>query len=130
MRQVKSYSNIWHIGKVIYALSDDFHLPFPITLTQIMFFVSSLFVVVVLKNIPPISLINNFLIKYLCIPGFFTWFMSKKTFDGKSPFGFLRSSISYLFRYKVTYAGRKVKLDKVMLNTVIKSTKGDLNCSL
>ena len=51
-------------------------------------------------------------LKYLGIPVAVTWFMSQKTFDGKKPLGFLRSFISYHLRFKVTFAGKKVKEQK------------------
>lgn len=41
-----------------------------------------------------------------------TWFMCQKTFDGKKPYGFLKSVIAYLVRPKLTYAGKTVKLGK------------------
>ena len=107
MREIRVYSNIWNVGKVIYSLS-DFKLPFPVEVSQMVFFISSLFFVIVFKNIPPFSLTNNFLIKYLAIPLLFTWFMSKKTFDGKSPFSFFKSVLTYYFRPKTTYGGKRV----------------------
>ena len=39
-------------------------------------------------------------------------FMCQKTFDGKKPYGFLKSVIAYLVRPKLTYAGKTVKLGK------------------
>lgn len=38
--------------------------------------------------------------------------MSQKTFDGKEPFGFLKSVIAYMVRPKLTYAGKPIKLKK------------------
>ena len=32
-----------------------------------------------------------------------TWFMSQKTFDGKKPYCFLKSQITYALRPKITY---------------------------
>ncbi|HDB3785806.1 TPA: conjugal transfer protein, partial [Staphylococcus aureus] len=46
------------------------------------------------------------------IPVAFTWFMSTKTFDGKKPYGFLKSVIAYALRPKLTYAGKKVTLGR------------------
>lgn len=46
-------------------------------------------------------------LKYFGIPVAFTWFMSTKTFDGKKPYGFLKSVIAYALRPKLTYAGKK-----------------------
>lgn len=60
------------------------------------------------------------------IPVAVTWFMSQKTFDGKKPYGFLKSSISYLLRPKVTYAGKAVKLKTELLNTAITAVRSDV----
>lgn len=35
-----------------------------------------------------------------------------KTFDGKKPYGFLKSVIAYALRPKLTYAGKKVTLGR------------------
>jgi len=44
--------------------------------------------VMLLGNLPPLSLINGALLKYVGIPVGLTWFMSQKTFDGKKPYSF------------------------------------------
>lgn len=36
--------------------------------------------------------------------------MSQKTFDGKKPYGFLKSIILYSLRPKITYAGKTLNL--------------------
>lgn len=111
MKKLKSYTRIWSVDKVIYAIN-DFKLPFPVTFNQMTWFVISLLVVMVLGNIPPLSLIDGALLKYVGIPLALTWFMSKKSFDGKKPYGFLKSVIAYYSRPKITYAGKPVKLQK------------------
>ena len=90
MKKVKSYTSIWNVEKVIYAIN-DLQLPFPVTFTQMTSFILSLFTVMMLSNLPPLSLIEGAFLKYLGIPVFITWFMSQKTFDGKNPYGFLKS---------------------------------------
>ncbi len=111
--------------KVIYAIN-DFQLPFPVTFTQMAWFVVSLFAVIVFAELPPLSMIDGAFLKYVGIPVAVTWFMSQKTFDGKKPYGFLKSSISYLLRPKVTYAGKTVKLKTEMHNTAITAVRSDL----
>ena len=111
--------------KVIYAIN-DFQLPFPITFTQMAWFVVSLFVVILFGELPPFSLIDGAFLKYFGIPVALTWFMSQKTFDGKKPFGFLKSSFIYLVRPKVTYAGKPVKLGKEKFDTAITAVRSDL----
>ena len=53
-----------------------------------------------------------------------TWFMSKKTFDGKKPYSFVCSVIAYALRPKVTFTGKPVRLKKHSENadiTVVRS---------
>ena len=111
MKKIKSYTSIWAVEKVIYAIN-DFHLPFPVTFNQMAWFVLSLLFVIVFAHVPPLSVIEGAFLKYFGIPVAITWFMSQKTFDGKKPLGFLRSFISYHLRFKVTFAGKKVKEQK------------------
>ena len=106
MKKIRSYTSIWSVEKVLYSIN-DFRLPFPITFTQMTWFVVSLFAVMILGNLPPLSMIEGAFLKYFGIPVAFTWFMSTKTFDGKKPYGFLKSVIAYALRPKLTYAGKK-----------------------
>ena len=111
MKKIRSYTSIWSVEKVLYSIN-DFRLPFPISFTQMTWFVVSLFAVMLLGNLPPLSLIEGAFLKYFGIPLALTWFMSQKTFDGKKPFGFLKSVIAYMVRPKLTYAGKPIKLKK------------------
>src|SRR5690625_4926573 len=74
MKKLKSYTRIWSVDKVIYAIN-DFRLPFPVTFNQMSWFVLSLLLVMLLGNLPPLSLINGALLKYVGIPVGLTWFM-------------------------------------------------------
>ena len=120
MKKIRSYTSIWSVEKVLYSIN-DFRLPFPITFTQMTWFVVSLFAVMILGNVPPLSMIEGAFLKYFGIPVAFTWFMSTKTFDGKKPYGFLKSVIAYaLDVYKrQTYMGADVdwyiKADDIVL---------------
>ena len=123
MKKLKSYTSIWSVEKVIYAIN-DFKLPFPVTFSQLAWFVISLLTVMLLGELPPFSLIEGALLKYVGIPVGLTWFMSQKTFDGKKPFSFLKSIIAYFVRPKTTYAGKVVKLEKEKMNqgiTIVRS---------
>ena len=117
MKKIKSYTSIWRVEKVIYAIN-DFQLPFPLTFSQMAWFVVILF-----GELPAFSLIDGAFLKYFGIPVAFTWFVSQKTFDGKKPFGFLKSCVSFLLRPKVTYAGKAVRLKKETFNPVITTVR-------
>lgn len=80
MKKIRSYTSIWSVEKVLYSIN-DFRLPFPITFTQMTWFVVSLFAVMILGNLPPLSMIEGAFLKYFGIPVAFTWFMSTKTFE-------------------------------------------------
>ncbi|EGO8087657.1 conjugal transfer protein [Enterococcus faecalis] len=125
MKKIKSYTSIWSVEKVIYAIN-DLQLPFPITFTQMTWFIVSLFLVILLGNLPPLSMIDGALLKYLGIPVALTWFMSQKTFDGKKPYGFLKSILTYLVKPKITYAGKPVKLQKQTLNEYITIVRSEM----
>ncbi|MGU8456264.1 conjugal transfer protein [Clostridium perfringens] len=125
MKKIKSYTGIWNVEKVLYAIN-DFNLPFPVTFTQIVWFVLTEFFIIMFADLPPLSMIEGAFLKYFGIPIAFTWFMSQKTFDGKRPYSFLKSQITYTFRPKITYAGKAVKLHKQDFNetiTVVRSVK-------
>lgn len=85
MKKIKSYTSIWSVEKVIYAIN-DFQLPFPLTFSQMAWFVVSLFVVILFGELPPFNMIDGAFLKYFGIPVAFTWFVSQKTFDGKKAF--------------------------------------------
>ncbi len=126
MKKLKSYTRIWSVEKVIYAIN-DFRLPFPVTFNQMSWFVLSLLAVMLLGNLPPLSLIDGALLKYVGIPVGLTWFMSQKTFDGKKPYSFLKSVLTYSFRPKVTYAGKPIKLRRVKVNENMTAVRSELH---
>ncbi|EIT2192145.1 conjugal transfer protein [Enterococcus faecalis] len=125
MKKLKSYTSIWAVEKVIYAIN-DFQLPFPVTFSQMAWFVLTLLAMILFGNLTPLVFIQGAFLKYLAIPACVTWFMSKKTFDGKHPYGFLRSVILYLVRPKVTYAGKKVTLNKQKVQLEITTVRSEV----
>ena len=56
MKKIKSYTGIWNVEKVLYAIN-DFNLPFPVTFTQITWFVITEFIIILFGDIPPLSMI-------------------------------------------------------------------------
>ena len=94
MKKIKSYTGIWNVEKVLYAIN-DFTLPFPVTFTQITWFVITVFAVILLGDFLPLSLIEAAFLKYFGVPVALNWFMSQKTFDGKNPYSFLKPPITF-----------------------------------
>lgn len=71
-----------------------------------------------------LAMIEGAFLKYLGIPVFITWFMSQKTFDGKKPYGFLKSIILYSFRPKIIYVGKSIKFKSKIIDentTIVRS---------
>ena len=122
MKKIKSYTSIWSVEKVIYAIN-DFQLPFPLTFSQMAWLVMALFVVILFGELPPLSMIDGVFLIYFGIPVAITWFVSQKTFDGKKPFGFLKSCVSFFLRPKVTYAGKAIKLKNQKFNTSVTAVR-------
>lgn len=125
MKKIRSYTSIWNVERVLYSIN-DFQLPFPVTFSQMAWFVASLFVIIFFGNLPPFALISSDLVKYFGIPILITWLMSQKTFDGKKPYGFLRSVVTFALRPKVTYAGKTVRLGKEKLNTAVTAVRSEI----
>lgn len=111
MKRLKSYTDIWNVEHTLYGVG-NLTLPFPVTYTQIAWFVISLMLVLFLNKYPPFNMIDNELLKYIALPVAMTWFMSKKTFDGKKPYRFLISVLGYMFRPKETWCGKRVVYGK------------------
>ena len=108
--------------KVIYAIN-DFQLPFPVTFSQMAWFVVSLFVVILFGELPPFNMIDGAFLKYFGIPVAFTWFVSQKTFDGKKPYSYIKTMVLYALRPKVTYAGKAVNLHKQKFEETITAVR-------
>ncbi|EAF3529880.1 conjugal transfer protein [Listeria seeligeri] len=110
-RKIKSYTGIWNVEMVLHAIG-DLKLPFAVTGSQIVWFVVLMLIMITLNDVPPFNFTQSVLFKDIAIPFALTWFVSKKTFDGKKPYSFLLSIISYYARRKVTTKQRAVKLNQ------------------
>lgn len=124
MKKIKSYTGIWNVEKVLYSIN-DFNLPFPITFTQMAWFILTEFIIILFADLPPLSMIEGAFLKYFGIPVALTWFMSQKTFDGKKPYSFLKSMATYAMRPKTTYAGKAVNLHSQMLQENITAVRSE-----
>ena len=113
--KIKSYTKIWTIEKMLYAIG-DINLPFAMTFSQVAWFVSLLMFMIMFGNMQPFTSIENPVVKYVLIPAGITWFMSKKTFDAKRPYRYVMTVLAYVCRPKITYAGKK-RIFKVQKQT-------------
>lgn len=124
LKRLKSYTSIWSVEKVFYALG-DWNLPFAVTGSQITWFVISFLMVIILKDLPPLNLIDNKLLVYGVLPIAFTWFMCQKTFDGKKPFNFLLSFLVYLMRSKATYGGKPIRYKRMKIDKAVTAVRSE-----
>ena len=122
MKKIRSYTSIWNVEKVLYAIN-DVNLPFPVTFTQITWFVLTEFIIILFADVPPLSMIEGAFLKYFGIPVALTWFMSQKTFDGKKPYSYIKTMVLYALRPKVTYAGKAVNLHKQKFEETITAVR-------
>ena len=87
MKKIKSYTSIWSVEKVIYAIN-DFQLPFPVTFSQMAWFVVSLFVVILFGELPPFNMIDGAFLKYFGSPSLLLGSYRKRPLTGKSHLDF------------------------------------------
>ena len=124
MKQVKSYTSIWNVEKVIHAVG-VVNLPFPATITQIGYFTGTAVVCLMIHNLPPFVYIKSFVVWVaICVGN--AYLMSKKSFDGKNPYRFLCAAFNYLIRPKETYAGKRVVYRKKTVNEYITAVRRDI----
>ncbi|HEF7293030.1 MULTISPECIES: TcpE family conjugal transfer membrane protein [Bacillaceae] len=109
---LKTYNSVWQFEKPLYGIL-DISLPIDVTYRQAGFFLGGVALVYLLNQIPPLSLIHLDLVEYLFIPGFLTWFFTKKQLDGKAPHRFIMRVILFHFdekqknRYKAVTVPKK-----------------------
>ena len=102
MRRVRSFTGIWRVQKILYAVGDR-NLPVPLPFAWIAWFVVSFALMLVFGGFLP------GLWRYGIIPVGIATVMGRLTFEGKRPDRFLRSVISHLLGPKLTFAGKAVR---------------------
>ena len=125
MKKIRSYTSIWSVEKVIYSIND---FKSAISPSRSHRWRGSWCRCLQLCSwgTPPLSFIDGAFLKYFGVPFALTWFMCQKTFDGKKPYGFLKSVLAYLVRPKLTYAGKPVKLEKEYPAQPITAVRSDI----
>jgi len=101
MRRIRSFTGIWRVQKILYAVGDK-SLPFPLPFAWIAWFVVT-FVVMLLFG----GFLSG-LWRYGVIPAGVATVMGRLSFEGKRPDRFLTSVISHALRSKLTFAGKRV----------------------
>ncbi|WP_052807294.1 TcpE family conjugal transfer membrane protein [Risungbinella massiliensis] len=96
MKQIRVYNQVFRIEKTVYSIQ-GIHLPIPISYRELAFFTGTLFVMILLNKVPPFSLVEYFLIKFIAIPALVAWFFTRKTLDGKAPHRFILCYLEHRF---------------------------------
>lgn len=108
MKEIKTYTNIWKVERTFYSFS-DLRLPRPVSMTAVFWFLAVFFLSLIMDGIPPF-VFDGVLVNNVAIPIFVAWFMNKKTFDGKKPYSFVRSVVSYYFMPKLHVRGKHIQV--------------------
>jgi len=102
MRRVRSFTGIWRVQKILYAVGDT-RLPFPLPFAWIAWFVVTLVIMLMLGGF------LSGLWRYGVIPAGVATVMGRLTFEGKRPDRFLTSVIAHALGTRLTFAGRQVR---------------------
>ena len=94
MKQIRIYNHVFRIEKTVYSIQ-GIPLPIPVSYRQMLFFVGTAMLMILLNPFPPISWIEYHLIKFVGIPFIVAWFFTRKTLDGKAPHRFILRYVEY-----------------------------------
>lgn len=125
MKKVRSFSNIWRLEKILYGV-EDIRLPVPVTYSQAAWIIGTVFFMIFFGHLPPFLFVHNPLIKYLAFPIAVAWFMSQRSMDGKKPYRFLISVLTYYLHPRITYGDKAVKLEKEKIVKEITYVRSDV----
>lgn len=82
--RLRTYAQVWRLERVIYQI-EGVNLPFAITMQQMMFFAGCILVMAFLSKILPGLSRVGAVARYLILPAFVTWFLTRQRLDGKAP---------------------------------------------
>ena len=111
MVEIRSYTNVWKIERMLYGVN-DYHLPRPIPYSTVIWFAVGFLLSFQLAGIPPF-IFGSPLVDHIGIPGLLAWLMGKLKVDGKNPIGVILSVCRYLIRPRVMVRGKAVRMEDV-----------------
>lgn len=109
MVEIRSYTNVWKIERMLYGVN-DYRLPRPVRYSTAIYFVTGFLLSFWLAGIPPF-IFESSLMDHFGIPGVFAWLMGKLKIDGKNPVSVLLSVCRYLIRPRVMVRGKAVRME-------------------
>jgi predicted small integral membrane protein len=119
MRRVRSFTGIWRVQRILYAIGDK-NLPVPLTFAWIAWFVVTFAVMLMFGGF------LSGIWRYGVIPVGVATVMGRLVFEGKRPDRFLGSVCSYLLGPKLTFAGKAVTPKKEKVNTRVTAVWRDV----
>ncbi len=91
-RIVRSYTKVWRIQRVFYGFG-EIQFPIPVSAGFLVYFTLALLMMQLLSSFLPIRPA----FRYVLIPGGIAWLFDQKMIDGKNPFQFIRSILSFYY---------------------------------
>ena len=119
MRRIRSFTGIWRVQKILYAVGDR-NLPVPLPFAWIAWFVVTFAVMLLFGGFLP------GLWQYGVIPVGVATVMGRLTFEGKRPDRFLRSVISHTLGPKLTFAGNALKPRKATTDIRVTAVRREI----
>jgi len=119
MRRVRSFTGIWRVQKILYAVGDT-RLPFPLPFAWIAWFVVTLVVMLLFGGF------LSALWRYGVIPAGVATVMGRMTFEGKRPDRYLLSALSHSLGSKLSFAGKRVTSRKERINARITAVRREM----
>ncbi len=114
---VYTYTKVFNIDNKIYSIW-GYALPVPIKPMEILSFVATLLVMIIVSRLMPFILFFPFIIRYGVIPYFVSKILLQKKFDGKNPIRFLIDYIKYL-----SFKNNLVERNQVISKSSLKKLK-------
>lgn len=106
--RIFSYRKLWKHEKKLYSIQ-NFRLPFPVSLNDILFFFMGIAISALLQKVIPGYKSVPGIARYIIFPGLFLKFMSTVKLDGKNPVMYAFGCIVFL----ITEKGRCIEKFKV-----------------
>lgn len=102
---IYSYSKVWSLEHSIYSLG-NINLPVPIHPYDLLYFVGTLVFIVLLCKVIPVLSLFPVIIRYILTPYGLTTFLRKKKLDGKNPLKYFIAYAKYYLFEKGQYFER------------------------
>lgn len=107
MVEIRSYTNVWKVERMLYGVY-DWHLPRPVPYSTALWFGGAFLASFYLAGIPPF-VFGSGLMNHFGIPGVAAWLMGRLKVDGKNPPGVMVSLARYALRPRASVRGKRAE---------------------